>query len=126
VRGIDVILKGEAHSKVHKGAISAGLNYLSKTCWIEIKPVVGDDYPAVLRQMRTNQSTILFLDQYIGRGATKEQFIKTFASAGITVVFLNQITNMNAPGKVRQTDEPERIETGIAAAWDRIGEDQHG
>jgi uncharacterized protein (DUF3820 family) len=54
---------------------------------IEIKPIVGDDYPAVLRQMRANQSTVLFLEQYTGQGATRDQFIKTFQSAEMRVIF---------------------------------------
>src|SRR5262245_2694310 len=54
---------------------------------IEIKPLVGDDYPAVLRQMRANRSTILFLDRYTGQGATREQFIRTFKASGRHVVF---------------------------------------
>jgi uncharacterized protein (DUF3820 family) len=58
---------------------------------IEIKPAVSDNYPAVLRQMRANESTILFLEQYTGSGATREQFIKTFASANIAVVFKDQV-----------------------------------
>jgi hypothetical protein len=35
---------------------------------IEIKPIVSDDYPAVLRQMRASQSTVLFLEEYRGKG----------------------------------------------------------
>jgi uncharacterized protein (DUF3820 family) len=58
---------------------------------IEIKPVVGDDYPAVLRQMKANGSTLLFLGLYNGTGATREQFIKTFATAGIRVVFAEDV-----------------------------------
>jgi hypothetical protein len=58
---------------------------------VEIKPAVADDYPAVLRQMRASQSTVLFLEEYRGKGATREQFIKTFASAGIAVVFKDQV-----------------------------------
>jgi hypothetical protein len=53
---------------------------------IEIKPTVGDDYPSVLRQMKANESEILFVGQYVGTGATREQFIKTFATASIRVV----------------------------------------
>jgi hypothetical protein len=54
---------------------------------IELKPSVGDDYPAVLRQMRACKSNVLFLESYTGSGATEAQFIATFRSAGITVVF---------------------------------------
>jgi hypothetical protein len=58
---------------------------------VEIKPVVGDDYPAVLRQMRANGSTVLFVGEYRGQGATEDQFIKTFATAGIRVVFARDV-----------------------------------
>ena len=58
---------------------------------VEIKPTVGDDYPAVLRQMRVNGAEILFLREYVGVGATKEQFIKTFEASNFRVVFLSQV-----------------------------------
>jgi uncharacterized protein (DUF3820 family) len=58
---------------------------------IEIKPVVGDDYPKVLRQMRASNSSVLFLERYTGSGATREQFIKTFGSAGIRVIFRDEV-----------------------------------
>ena len=57
---------------------------------IEIKPTIGDDYPAMLRQMRRNKSHILFLKNYKGQGATREQFIQIFKQAEISVVFLKQ------------------------------------
>lgn len=61
-------------------------------CWqinlsIEIKPSVGDDYPAVLRQMRTNRSDCLFVETYTGTGATEAQFVATLFNSGIKVVF---------------------------------------
>jgi hypothetical protein len=58
---------------------------------IELKPTVSDDYPSVLRQMRANGATILLLREYTGRGATREQFIKTFATADIRVVFVDEV-----------------------------------
>jgi hypothetical protein len=58
---------------------------------IELKPTVGDDYPAVLRQMKANGSTVLLLRDYVGTGATREQFIATFATAGKRVVFLHDV-----------------------------------
>jgi hypothetical protein len=51
----------------------------------------GDDYPVVLRQMKANESKYLFVGQYVGTGATREQFIKTFATANIRVVFAEEI-----------------------------------
>ena len=58
---------------------------------IEIKPVVADDYPAVLRQMKANGSRVLFLERYAGKGATRDQFIKTFATAGRVVIFKDEV-----------------------------------
>ena len=53
---------------------------------IEIKPVMGDDYPAVLRQMQANRCSTLYLVEYTGAGATLEQVKKMFATAGFRVV----------------------------------------
>jgi hypothetical protein len=57
---------------------------------VEIKPSVGDDYPAVLRQIRNiagNGRCILFLEHYNGVGATKLQFVELFNRSGVKVVF---------------------------------------
>ena len=66
---------------------------------IELKPAIGDDYPAVLRQMKANDSKVLFVGAYTGQGATREQFIKTFATAAIRVVFADQLEQANKPAK---------------------------
>lgn len=58
---------------------------------IEIKPRIGDDYPAVLRQMRANRADCLFTREYHGVGATREQFVQIFAMSGFRVVFLEDI-----------------------------------
>jgi uncharacterized protein (DUF3820 family) len=58
---------------------------------VEIKPTVSDDYPAVLRQMKRNESAVLFVGEYTGKGATSEQFVKTFATADIRVVFARDV-----------------------------------
>ena len=47
--------------------------------------------PAVLRQMKANGSEVLLLRDYVGTGATREQFIKTFATAAKCVVFLRDV-----------------------------------
>ena len=64
---------------------------------IEIKPTIGDDFPAVLRQIRETQSRIadakhvLLVEEFTAEGATKEQFESFFSSAGILVVFLADV-----------------------------------
>ena len=96
VGGVDVMIEAGAYSVVHDGTdIPISITWHewrkrrehSSDGKIEIKPSVGDDYPAVLRQMRANGSNILFTERYSGVGATETQFIKTFALADIKVVF---------------------------------------
>lgn len=71
---------------------------------VEIKPTIGDEFPAVLRQIKaayarrfqpgrpTVGNPILFLEEYVGQGATLEQFIAVFEADGIRVVFLDEVT----------------------------------
>jgi uncharacterized protein (DUF3820 family) len=93
--GVDVCLSIDARSPAHEIAKElSGLvfrsgpydRYLHEvsvrvgTFRIEIKPSVGDDYPAVLRQMRASRSDVLFLERYTGTGATREQrFMRALA-----------------------------------------------
>jgi uncharacterized protein (DUF3820 family) len=49
---------------------------------IEIKPVIGDDYPVVLRQMMRNGSKCLFIGRYEGAGVTEGQFVAMFKASG--------------------------------------------
>jgi hypothetical protein len=65
--------------------------YWSQSFEIELKPIIGDDYPAVLRQMKANKSAVLFVGEYRGQGASQEQFVKTMATADIRVVFARDI-----------------------------------
>lgn len=58
---------------------------------IEIKPVVGDDYPAVLRQMGRNHTRYLFVERYEGEGASRAQFVAIFAASGVGVVFKAEV-----------------------------------
>lgn len=58
---------------------------------IELKPTVGDDYPAVLRQMNAQLANVLFLERYTGVGATEEQFVKTFEMSDIRVLFRREV-----------------------------------
>jgi hypothetical protein len=102
--GIDVVLSVDIHSReklpryynnytntVECERVYGGDNIIN----IEIKPVVGDDYPAVLRQCKRLMSRfdhpILFLERYTGVGATEKQFIATFALDHIKVVFKRDV-----------------------------------
>jgi uncharacterized protein (DUF3820 family) len=98
-RGADVVLRiwaeskqcviehelSEAYPQDNRGA------YYHYGLAIELKPTIGDDYPAVLRQMKRNGSNVLFVGEYTGKGATEEQFIKTFATASKRVVFAREL-----------------------------------
>ena len=60
----------------------------SQQC-IEAKPTVGDDYPAVLRQMKRaglGNAGTLYIGTYTGVGATLEQVRKIFAASNIKIV----------------------------------------
>lgn len=69
--------------------------YLNEVVWIEIKPTVGDDFPAVLRQMESSGARILFIENYSGSGATFEQFCAFFATAQIQVVTLKEVLEVS-------------------------------
>lgn len=63
------------------------------TLRIECKPIVGDDYPAILRQMKVSKCKILLIGEggYCGVGATLEQVKQIFRSAKIRIVFASEI-----------------------------------
>jgi hypothetical protein len=61
---------------------------------VEIKPSIGDDFPAVLRQIekakaRTQNRVpiVLYVDQFSARGVTREQMVEMFARSGVPVIF---------------------------------------
>jgi uncharacterized protein (DUF3820 family) len=98
-RGVDVLLQVRAISKSPDIEVEPynlypdrdNGAYFHRGISIEIKPIIGDDYPAVLRQMKANGSNVLFVGEYRGQGATQEQFIKTMATAQIRVVFARDV-----------------------------------
>lgn len=66
---------------------------------IEIKPVVSDDFPAILRQMKKSGAFILLIGEYNGIGATREEFIEYFKTQGIKVVFETDVEAYELPNK---------------------------
>ena len=65
--------------------------------YIEIKPCLGDDFPAVLRQMKANSKKIngtrvLLIDEFSAAGATLEQVKQTFLLSDIYLIKLSDIT----------------------------------
>ena len=57
----------------------------------ELKPVIGDDYPAVLRQMRNNGSNTLVYGDYTGQGVDEPMFRKFFVTQKIQVIKESEI-----------------------------------
>ena len=86
--------------------------YYNDIC-IEIKPLLGEDYPAVKRKMdiqisltkneyydedakigeryKYKPTYVLLIKEFNANSATKEQLIKYFASSNITVVFIDEL-----------------------------------
>jgi hypothetical protein len=67
---------------------------------LELKPTLGDDYPAVLRKMKTRMGRyagdtyghyVLIVDRFDAEGATYDQVKKIFASSHIQVKTLAEI-----------------------------------
>jgi len=98
--GADVFIRVTAHSTVGvDGQHFEFSNHVHEFAFgIEIKPSVGDDYPAVLRQMKALDRTgvggncrFLFLEKYTGVGASEQQFRKVFEASGKQVVFRHEV-----------------------------------
>lgn len=71
---------------------------------IEIKPTVGDEYPAVLRQMKRNESSFLYIGEYQGEGATERQFVEIFAASRKAVIFKRDVDRVVAERLLTQLD----------------------
>lgn len=69
------------------------LQYRSLEWKVECKPTLGDDYPAVLRQMKANNDNALLLGEggYSGVGATFDQVRQIFATSKIKIVCLSEV-----------------------------------
>lgn len=88
-----------------KTEFSASANPVYQERYIEIKPCLGDDFPAVLRQMKANSkkvrgTRILLIDEFSAAGATLEQVKQTFLLSDIYLIKLSDITE----GIVCQTE----------------------
>lgn len=90
-------------SSYSDGKTNASLNYNSYI-YIEIKPILGDDYPNVLRKMKQQKNLtscntemmrehyILLVKDFASSTTTKEQLIQIFNQSNIKVIFLKDIT----------------------------------
>lgn len=75
---------------------------------IEIKPMLGDDYPAVLRNMIASACNVLVIGSYTGVGATLDQVRKMFSGSGISIYQVDEI-ELSEP-VVLFRDKPLHIE----------------
>lgn len=76
--------------KLWSGIKTAGI-------YVELKPTISDDFPAVMRQMKSMKRVqakecdmrfcVLVVGTYTGIGATREQFVQFMANEGIHVIF---------------------------------------
>lgn len=64
---------------------------------IEVKPVVGDDYPAILRAMKAVKVTHLLVGDYTGAGATWEELTHIFALSNMKAVRLEAVELTTLP-----------------------------
>jgi len=103
-RGWDVCLEASASRPP--------LGYLDGlTVYIELKPTLGDDFPAALRQMKANRrlprgydhgEMVLIFDRFTASGVTCDQMKAMFAASGFRVFTLAEI----AEAETRLTDDP--------------------
>lgn len=97
------------YNSEHRGQPKVSIGRINRlTLWIEIKPTVSDDFPAILRQMKASMPIdnryssekryyILLVGDYTGIGATKEEFIEYFHSQGYLIIFEHQIDDVTLP-----------------------------
>ena len=104
VSGWDVYLKfngGIIYTREAYALPSADVNTYYKSfgphgsaIMIECKPLVGDDYPTILRQIQRYPGwgdKVLLLEVFDARGATFEQVKEIFSCSKIKLVLLNEI-----------------------------------
>jgi hypothetical protein len=97
VHGWDVLIRAGFPDGSHK-------YILDRNFYIEIKPSLGDDYPAILRQMKANwrhtsegwgRYGVLVFDQFTAAGASLDQVRAIFAAAGFRVLALGEIEHVS-------------------------------
>jgi hypothetical protein len=64
---------------------------------VEIKPVVGDDYPNILRQMKTSRSNQLLVGEFRATSASWDEVVKIFAMSKISVAHMEEVERTEIP-----------------------------
>lgn len=65
---------------------------------VEIKPLVGDDYPAILRTMKAVRSQQLLVGEFCGTTASWADVVKVFGLS-ITAVLLSEVERQFIPSE---------------------------
>lgn len=75
-------------------------NFIKEKYRIECKPSIGDDYPAILRQMKANKCDVLLIGDggCNAGGANLNQIKQIFLSSNIKIRFLNEIKDWTPRG----------------------------
>ena len=102
VRGIDVVLdvslcSHDRFAAQTRSVEQPGQYWLERKYNIECKPTLGDDYPAVLRQMKANESGYLVIGECRTTAVTYEQVCDIFERSDMTV---NTVTEIEAQSLV--------------------------
>jgi hypothetical protein len=97
---IEVLWKGDC---IRYGDCVAG-DSESARLYLEIKPALGDDYPAVLRQMKARKmntpgyectkQAFLVIQSFTAQGATLEQVRRIFELSGYKLVLFSEIDEL--------------------------------
>lgn len=94
VNGIDVVLGGARFGFRVPPFDGAFESFDLPRCAVEIKPTLGDDFPAAIRQINRyclgpheQFARALLVGEYTGVGATRDQFVRMAMAAGVRVIF---------------------------------------
>jgi uncharacterized protein (DUF3820 family) len=90
IKGADVSFTASAECNV-KYSVRYKEDSITDHIRIEIKPAVGDDFPSVMRQMRTLHCKLLVVGEFTGRGVSEQQMCQMFEANGMKVVFIRDI-----------------------------------
>jgi len=92
--------------------------------YIEVKPLVGDDYPTILRKMTTQIKLtetpdkhgdrgglyVLLIDKFESSSTTKDQLLTIFNNSNISVIFMNDWYNKSSSAQLLITPQEETKE----------------
>jgi hypothetical protein len=111
--GADVVYGvGHSWSLVAKSKHSGGQGDVVAGCeeaigiTVQIKPVLGDDYPAVLRAMKAVKTKFLLVRDYTGVGATWDEVKQVFALDAIRAVLLEEVERVHVPKSFNRIQLP--------------------